>query len=178
MNPTSSDRVRHSGRWESREQYFASVYNQNYGKIFRVCQRYSPKSEDARDLAHDVFMQFFLFFGRFRHEASPSTWMHKVAVNLGIGLWRKRKTRNTVGLSEQEWEAIPADIRDNETKILDKISLGKILCRYPERARKILLLHHIEGMTQTEIGTHLGISRSTVVRHLNFSPPGQRGFRG
>ena len=50
--------------------------------------------------------------------------------------------------------------------LLDRITLSKILGRYPERTRKIFSLFHIERMTQVEISKMLGISRATVTRHL------------
>lgn len=151
-------------KWEVKETHFESVYNRYYQKVYGICRRYSSEPDDARDLAHDVFVRYFQSFDNFRHESSPSTWMYRVAINLGIQRWRRKKTRNLV---EMDLESIPACVvQDNETMILDKIALAKILGRYPERTRKIFSLFHIERRTQVEISEMLGISRATVTRHL------------
>lgn len=166
MNPMGPYQVGHSDpptRWEVRKRHFENVYNKHYWKIYRICQRYSSKSDDAKDLTHDVFVQYFLNFEKFRHESSPSTWMYRVAVNLGVHRWRRDRSQY---LDDREWESIPSGTHDNENTLLDRITLMKILDRCPERTRKILSLFHFERMTQIEIGKLLGISRATVTRHL------------
>lgn len=166
MQPMGPYQVGHPDRptrWEVKGRHFENVYNRYYLKIYRICRRYSPKPDDAKDLTHDVFVRYFLNFEKFRHESSPSTWMYRVAVNLGIQRWRKDRTRT---LDDKELESVPADTRDNETLLLDRIALTKILEGCPERTRKILSLFHFERMTQVEIGELLGISRATVTRHL------------
>jgi RNA polymerase sigma-70 factor (ECF subfamily) len=145
------------------EKHFENVYKKYYRKIYLICLRYSSKSDDAKDLAHDVFVKYFQNFEKFRHESCPSTWMYRVAINLGIQRWRKEKIRI---FDNQDLEFVPAETHDNESLLLDRITLKRILDRYPERTRKILSLFHIERMTQVEIGKVLGISRATVIRHL------------
>jgi RNA polymerase sigma-70 factor (ECF subfamily) len=152
-----------SARWGTKDRHFENVYNKYYRKIYLVCLRYSSKPDDAKDLVHDVFMRYFQNFDKFRHESCPSTWMYRVAINLGIQRWRKDRMRF---LDDQEMESIPAGTVDNENQMLDRIALAKILAQYPERTRKILSLFHVERMTQVEIGKLLGISRATVIRHL------------
>lgn len=165
MNQMGPYRVGHPtpARWEVKEKYFENVYNRYYQKVYGICRRYSPEPDDARDLTHDVFVLYFQNFEKFRHESCPSTWMYRVAINLGIQRWRKDRIRK---LDDKELESIPAGNQDNESMLLDRITLTKILGRYPERTRKIFSLFHIERMTQVEIGKMLGISRSTVTRHM------------
>ncbi len=147
----------------AKEKHFENVYRKYYRKIYQICLRYSSKSDDAKDLAHDVFMKYYQNFEKFRHESCPSTWMYRVAINLGIQRWRKEKIRY---LDDQELEFISAETHDNESLLLDRITLKKILDRCPERTQKILSLFHVERMTQVEIGKVMGISRATVIRHL------------
>ncbi len=150
-------------QWEVKENHFENAYNRYYQKVYGICRRYSSEPEDARDLAHDVFMRYFQNFETFRHESSPSTWMYRVAINLGIQRWRRERILNLV---EMDLDSVPLGVQDNESVLLDKITLAKILGRFPERTRRIITLFHIERMTQVEIGKLLGISRATVTRHL------------
>jgi RNA polymerase sigma-70 factor, ECF subfamily len=151
-------------RGEVKERHFEKVYSRYYQKVYGICRRYSSEPDDAKDLTHDVFVRYFQNFEKFRHESSPSTWMYRVAINLGIQRWRRKKIRNMV---EMDLDSLPAvSVQDNESMLLDRITLAKILGRYPERTRTIFSLFHIERMTQVEIGKMLGISRATVTRHL------------
>jgi len=152
-----------SSRWDVKERHFATVYKRYYRKVYLICRRYSAKLDDAEDLAHDVFMRYFLNFENFRHESSPSTWMYRVAVNLGIQRWRKERMRY---LDDNELDSLPACAHDNESMLLDRITLMKIFDQCPERTRKVLSMLHIEGRTQLEVGKLLGISRATVIRDL------------
>lgn len=147
----------------SAARHFEVVYNRFYRKIYFFCRRYCSKPEDAEDLAHDVFVRYIQNFERFRHEACPSTWMFRVAINLGIQRWRKERTRIP---DPGELESIPDGAHDNEDALLDRIALGKFLEQCPEPTRRILFLFHHERRTQVEICHLLGISRSTVTRHL------------
>jgi RNA polymerase sigma factor (sigma-70 family) len=166
MNPMGPCRVGHPtpARWEVKDKHFENVYKRYYQKVYGICRRYSSEPDAAQDLTHDVFVRYFQNFEHFRHESSPSTWMYRVAINLGIERWRRERIRNLVDV---ELETIPAaGVQDNESLLLDRITLSKILGRYPERTRKIFSLFHIERMTQVEISKMLGISRATVTRHL------------
>lgn len=146
-----------------RAKHFATVYQLYYRQIYGICRRYTTRSEDAKDMAHEVFMRYYQNFDRFRHEAAPSTWMFRVAVNLGIHKWKKERLRHR---HDRELEGAPDPAPDEEVLALNRITLNKILSRYPERTRKILHLHHVERRTQMEISQLLGISRATVTRHL------------
>jgi|GEM_PF-2599795 len=148
---------------EFRDKHFARVYKDYYRKIFAICNRYSPRSEDAKDMVHDVFMLYFQNYDRFRHEANPSTWMFRVAINLGIQKWRREKIRLRWS---QEMMTDADDTSDQETSLLNRIALDKVLNGYPERTRKVFCLHHVERLTQMEICRKLGVSRATVTRHL------------
>lgn len=165
MNPMGLCRVGHPAptRWEAEENHFENAYNRYYQKVYGICRRYSSKPDDAKDLAHDVFVRYFQNFENFRHESSPATWMYRVAINLGIQRWRRERILNVV---DMDLETIPPSVQDNESILLDRITLSKILDRLPERTRKIIVLFHVERMTQVEIGKLLGISRATVTRHL------------
>lgn len=165
MSPRQLGRPDPPGRRGVKDRHFEKVYNQYYKKIYRICRRYSPKPDDAQDLAHDVFMRYYQNFEKFRHESSPSTWMYRVAVNLGIQRWRRNRIQY---LDQMELEPTPPDAQDYENRLLDRITLAKILKQCPERTRKIIMLFHFERMTQVEIAKQLGISRATVIRQLVY----------
>jgi RNA polymerase sigma factor (sigma-70 family) len=150
-------------RREVKERHFANVYKRYYREIYLICRRYSPKPDDAEDLAQDVFLRYLLHFENFRHEARPSTWMYRVAVNLGIQRWRKERIRSR---DETELDSLPSCAHDNENMLLARITLMKIFDQCPERTRKVLSMLHIEGRTQVEVSRLLGISRATVIRDL------------
>ena len=162
-----------SGPESVRAQHFEGVYHRYYRQIHGICRRYSSGMEDAHDLTHDVFLLYFQNIDRFRHESSPSTWMYRVAVNLGIRRWKKDRSRYR---EDQNLDSLPAGGGDQESALLNRLTLAKIMGRHSESTRKIVILHHLEKMTQVEIGKCLGISRATVIRHLLQFRESSRSF--
>lgn len=154
-------------------RHFESVYHRYYRQIHGICRRYSSGMEDAHDLTHDVFLLYFQNIDRFRHESSPSTWMYRVAVNLGIRRWKKDRSRFR---EDSNLDSFPTVVGDQESVLLNRLTLAKIMGRYSESTRRIVVLHHLEKMTQVEIGKCLGISRATVIRHLLQFRESSRNF--
>lgn len=180
IRPRRIGLTRPSDRQHPLEAHFESVYQRNYWNIYRLCRRYHVKSEDAKDLTHEVFIRYIQNYEHFRHDASPSTWMYRVAVNLCILRWRKEKVRDA---ADQETSLAIAEPSDPESALLDKLTLMKIMSHYPKRVQKILFMLHVEKRTQFEIGEALGISRSTVIRDLeqvkkNLPPSAPAAGRG
>jgi RNA polymerase sigma-70 factor, ECF subfamily len=143
--------------------HFSAVYEKYYRQIYGLCRRFASHTDDAKDMAHEVFLRYYTNIDRFRHEASPSTWMFRVAYNLAIHKW-KREAIKTRLESKAQPETHESD--DEETHLINQIAIKKVLGTYSERTRKIVVMHHVEMRTQQEIGKMLGVSRATVTRHL------------
>jgi RNA polymerase sigma-70 factor (ECF subfamily) len=163
LSPYQAGRSGSSGSEIVRDKHFENVYNRYYRQIYGICRRYSSGMDEASDLTHDVFLRYFQNIDRFRHESTPSTWMYRVAVNLGIYRWKKDRSRF---LEDQDLDSLPSATCESETALLDRITLTKIMGSFSENTQKVVLLHHVEKMTQVDIGKSLGISRATVIRHL------------
>ena len=85
---------------------------------------------------------------------------------------------HTFSLDEPAWEAGGPEARARFGAVLGRVepefdlvehreSLETLLENLPERERTILLLRFFGGMTQTEIGDHIGISQMHVSRLLS-----------
>src|SRR5262245_40776384 len=50
-------------------------------QIYRLCYRFTSNSDDARDLAQEVFIKAFEHLADFRKESSLKTWLYRIATN-------------------------------------------------------------------------------------------------
>ena len=73
------------------EASFAELFHENKAKVFSVVMRMVKDVEKAEDLTQDVFVQAFRKLHLFKGESAFSTWLHRIAVNITLMSFRKKK---------------------------------------------------------------------------------------
>ena len=86
-------------------------------------------------------------------------WMLTIARNLARS--RLRRGGRQVGLEDEEWNAIPADLPAVSPE--DRQVLQEALARLGEEERRIVLLHAVTGLKHREIAQLLELPLSTVL---------------
>ncbi|WP_437879734.1 sigma-70 family RNA polymerase sigma factor [Pseudomonas sp. LRF_L74] len=122
-------------------------------------------SADAADLAQDTFVR--LLQRRVEALVEPRAYLRTVARGLVIDLWRRRDI-------ERAWlETIArlpeAEAPSPETGLLvieSLMAIDRLLDELPAAVREAFLLAQLEGMTCPKIAERLGVSLSTVERHI------------
>jgi RNA polymerase sigma-70 factor (ECF subfamily) len=127
----------------------------------------------AEELAQEVFLRVYRSRETYRAEARFSTWLYRIATNLGVNHARDtRHERNasTIYLDQADAEtgATP-DIADTdpgaENNLLRRERLDAIrqhVLALPERQRMAVLMHKYEGMDYKQIGDVLKLSESAT----------------
>ncbi|MDA8333644.1 MAG: sigma-70 family RNA polymerase sigma factor [Peptococcaceae bacterium] len=144
-------------------------------KIYNFCQYLSGNSEDAEDLAQEVFIKAFYNLSGFRRESSFYTWLHRIAVNTWISWQRKHRNTSTVPLEKQGVDGSYAmDLPDPAADPLDQAQaaelrefFNKALDSLNTEYRAVLVLREIEGFSYEEIAASTSVSVGTVKSRLN-----------
>jgi RNA polymerase sigma-70 factor (ECF subfamily) len=127
----------------------------------------------AEELAQEVFLRVYRSRETYRAEARFSTWLYRIATNLGVNHARDtRHERNasTVYLDETDSETgTTPDVADTtpgaEAGLLRRERLNAIrqhVLALPERQRMAVLMHKYEGMDYKQIGDVLKLSESAT----------------
>ena len=127
----------------------------------------------AEELAQEVFLRVYRSRETYRAEARFSTWLYRIATNLGVNYARDtRHERNasTVYLDETDSETgTTPDVADAtpgaEARMLRQERLNAIrehVLALPERQRMAVLMHKYEGMDYKQIGEVLKLSESAT----------------
>jgi RNA polymerase sigma-70 factor (ECF subfamily) len=127
----------------------------------------------AEELAQEVFLRIYRSRETYRAEARFSTWLYRIATNLGVNYARDNKlerTASTVYLDEPDTETgIMHDVADStpgaEAKILRRERMQAIrehVMALPERQRMAVLMHKYEEMDYRQIGEVLKLSESAT----------------
>ena len=127
----------------------------------------------AEELAQEVFLRVYRSRQTYRAEARFSTWLYRIATNLGVNYardTRHERAASTVYLDE-------ADSRDRnharprrhspgaEDSLLRRERFNAIrqhVLALPERQRMAVLMHKYEGMDYKQIGDVLKLSESAT----------------
>jgi RNA polymerase sigma-70 factor (ECF subfamily) len=127
----------------------------------------------AEELAQEVFLRVYRSRETYRAEARFSTWLYRIATNLGVN--HARDTRHerhasTIYLDEVDSETgTTHDVADStpgaESNLLNRERLNAIrqhVLALPERQRMAVLMHKYEGMDYKQIGDVLKLSESAT----------------
>jgi len=132
-----------------------------------LCLRYISDKEDAKEVLHDAFCNFFKNLDRFEYKGEGSTkaWLKKIVVNQCLMHLRSRKQ---FIFNEGEIEKYE-DVVMDETA-LDKMSVKEIMAlihTLPAGYRTVFNLYIFEGKGHKEIAQMLGITENTSKSQLH-----------
>jgi RNA polymerase sigma-70 factor, ECF subfamily len=147
---------------------------QKYRKpIIHFMYRMVHNQAIAEELAQEVFLRVYRSRDTYRAEARFSTWLYRIATNLGVNYardTRHERTASTVYLDEVDGETgTTPDVADAtpsaEANMLRRERLEAIrqhVLALPERQRMAVLMHKYEGMDYRQIGDVLKLSESAT----------------
>lgn len=128
--------------------------------VYAVGYRMTGNAADAEEASQEAFLAFSRALPSFRGEASPSTFLYRIAVNAAIRLSGRRGGE---GRLDAEPEApAPGEARD---EILAKVRAAVL--GLPPRQRAVFTLRHYQGQKVEEIAEALEISAGAVKAHLH-----------
>ncbi|MBA3295756.1 MAG: RNA polymerase sigma factor [Acidobacteria bacterium] len=160
---------------------FERVYRANLPKVHSLVRRMTG-GRDVDELTQDIFVRVWQKLATFRGDSAFATWLHRLAVNVVIERFRTdatRRQRHHDG--EGIFEMLPAEPTRSGDLAMD---LDTALTRLPHGARRIFVLHDVEGLKHQEIADLLSISAGTskaqlhrarmiLRRHLRPASPGR-----
>ena len=127
----------------------------------------------AEELAQEVFLRVYRSRETYRAEARFSTWLYRIATNLGVNYARdNRHERNAstiyLDAAYEETGSTP-DVADStlgaEASMLRRERMNAIrecVLALPERQRMAVLMHKYEDMDYRQIGDVLKLSESAT----------------
>jgi len=135
----------------------------------------SASADDLDDTTQDVFVQAWRALPRFRGDSRFSTWLYRVATNLAIKQWHRRK-RGAIVIAEAELpesvritlaDPSPGPSASAERRSRDR-ALRTAIESLPEKQRTVILLHYFEEYTCEEMAEMVGCSVGTVWSRLHY----------
>lgn len=109
---------------------------------------------EAEEATQDVFVRLWSKLSLYRGESLFTTWLHRLAVNVVLTR-RKTESRHTDRAASGELlELVPQEGLPVGLSMDLEAAIGGL----PEGARRVFILHDVEGYKHEEIGSMLGIT--------------------
>ena len=144
---------------------FERLYRANSGRVFALCIRMVGDRSSAEELTQDVFVRAWNKLGQFRGDSSFSTWLHRLAVNVVLNV-RKQQGRHRSRHEEMDEESnsLPQSGLPVPGMRLD---LEAAIAMLPPGARRVFVLHDVEGYTHEEIAEQTGVTTGATKSQLH-----------
>ena len=163
---------------------FEALVREHQGMVFRTLTRMTGPGAQVEDLAQEVFLRLYRALPHFRGDATVSTYLYRIVVNVAQDEWkRRRKEREHIAPepafddeAESTWlENLPGDVlvehaRNPEQLLSDAQLVSAVdaaLLDLPEVERSVLILYHQEECSYEGIAVALGLPINTVRTHLH-----------
>lgn len=138
---------------------FERIYRSHVDRVFSICVRMVGDRGTAEELTQDVFVRAWEKLNTFRGDAQFSTWLHRLAVNVVLNAREaegRRRKRQDDAVEDMDVIAT-SDVRPLPVPGLS-LDLEAAIAALPPGARKVFVLHDVEGYTHEEIGEMLGVT--------------------
>ncbi len=157
---------------------FDDLVREHQQRIFRVIMALVRDSELASNITQDCFVRAYEKRESFRGEASVSTWLTRIAVNLvrdharsrRQSFWKKLFQRSEDDSVENAAETIRDSRSTPDRQFLAKEELSAVWSAVAELApqqREVFVLRYSEEMSLEEIAQVLDVKPGTVKAHLS-----------
>ncbi|WP_406236372.1 RNA polymerase sigma factor [Isoptericola jiangsuensis] len=144
------------------------LLTQSYGELRRRLTRALGSDDLADDALHDTWLQLRRKEGTVTDVLNPRAFLMRMAVNSAISSLRSRN--RAVPRAEIDALLDVADPTPGPEQVAggraDLEALTHFIGTMPQRRQDILLLVRLEGLSQRDVATRLGVSLSTVEQEL------------
>jgi RNA polymerase sigma-70 factor (ECF subfamily) len=150
-----------------------------YKKIYNLAYRYVGDTEEANDLAQEIFTAAYQNLKKFRGDAKFSTWLFQIATNRGKNRFKYLKRRGYfIGRPQTEGDEDRDSVQKNipdystnpETLLAGKQIqhiVQKVINELEPDHKEIVILRDIEGFSYEEIADILGLPEGTTKSRLH-----------
>lgn len=144
------------------------VFEEQQMPLKAFISRLIRKPQDIDDIAQETFVRAFLAEqkGTIQH---PKAYIYRIARNLVFEILTKKSTKLTSYIEDSCNNALLQSTEDIEGTaiVMEKFDRVKVaIAQMPPQCQRVFIMHKVYGFKYKEISQQLGISVSTVEKHI------------
>ncbi len=158
---------------EGNEKAFSELVELYRQMVVNTCFGLLHNTEDAEDVAQDVFIEVFRSVDKFRADAKLSTWLYRIAVNRSLNFIRNNKRRKwflsfddlTGSKKRLDEHPLIGDMESPDFNLENSQRsrmLHKTIDSLPEKQRVAFTLNKYEDLSYKEISEIMNLSVPSV----------------
>lgn len=173
-SPTRTDAELVAEALKGREECFGDLVKRYQGPLVNYLFRMVRFSDEAHDLAQEVFIKIYRALDRYDPQYKFSTWLFRIAQNAAIDRIRKRRVhtvsmdRPSADADDGVWEfpsADPNPYRDSRNRERGDAIQGAIDA-LPWEYRELIVMRHYGELSYEEIARAKEMPLGTVKNKL------------
>lgn len=148
---------------------FERLYRGNVSRVYSLCARMVTDRTRAEELTQDVFVRAWEKLHLFRGESSFSTWLHRMAVNVVLNA-RKSDGRMRSKFEDTDEEMGLDSLPARSSSMVgagEMLDIEAAIAKLPPGARRVFVLHDVEGFKHEEIAEQLGVTTGATKAQLH-----------
>jgi RNA polymerase sigma-70 factor, ECF subfamily len=131
--------------------------------IFKLVQN----KTEAQDILQDCFVRIWEKSYQFKGNASPRTWMSRIALNLTYRYLKRKSSRLTIWIDEMKHLRVESESEHHAEDEYRKRWLTKGLKKLTSRQRDVFMLRVYQDLAFADIGFELGCSENAAKVHFH-----------
>jgi RNA polymerase sigma factor (sigma-70 family) len=152
----------------NRHEWFMQEVFRHGAALHRYLRRFTSGVEDVEDLGQETDVRIYTIQD-FERVESPRALLFRIAHNLAVERLRRQTARATDSVGDFE----PLNVDTPEASADEQIDARRrfeIFCaaveRLPPLCRRVFVLRKVHKLSHAEIAQVLGISHSTIEKHV------------
>jgi RNA polymerase sigma-70 factor (ECF subfamily) len=142
------------------QKSFISLYDSYFEKVFKFCYFRTHDRELSKDLAQQSFLKTWVYLQSNEEVENLKAFVYKVAHNLIIDWYKKKKESSLEVLTEAGFD--PIDHTQHPESDAEYAILLSTLNELSEKDKTLIILKHVENMKPREIAIVLEKDVNTI----------------
>ncbi|RUP07154.1 MAG: RNA polymerase sigma factor SigM [Mycobacterium sp.] len=135
---------------------FAELFRRHHRRLYRLARLSSLSREDADDAFQDAMLSAHRTARSFRHDATVSTWLHRIVLNACLDRLRRAQARTAVPFQD----VYP--VADRTSQVETAVVVHRALLQLPVQQRAAVVAVDMQGYSIAETARLLGVPEGTV----------------
>lgn len=146
------------------------AFQENERGIKRLLSRFFTRAEDVDDIAQETFLRAFAAEAD-QDVRAPRAFLYRIARNLALNEKARLASTTTDYMEDSSHPDVlgSSDQVTGEDQVYSRQKMAifaEAVSSLPAQCRHVFLLRKVHGLSQNEVAVRLGISPSTVEKHV------------
>jgi RNA polymerase sigma-70 factor (ECF subfamily) len=161
---------------------FDVLFQRYFSTVYRQAIRLAGNREEAEEVVQEVFLTIYEKAHTFRGAAAFSTWLYRITANAALTKLRRRKKGEELPFDEylpsfrEDGHHLVRPVVDWSNELEERVAseerqrlIQQTLDQLAPVDKAVVVLSDLEGLSDREIGSALGLSVSAVKARLHRS---------